>query len=75
MAVLQDLEVKAADVLNAYMAAPNTEMIWTALGPEFGDDSGKSAIKVRALYGLKSTCASVRAHQGISLWMLTLTCG
>ena len=33
--VLHDLEVKAADVLNAYVMAPNHENIWTVLGPSF----------------------------------------
>ena len=49
MEALHDLEFKATDVLNAYMAAPNREKIWTVLGPEFGDDAGKSAIFIRAL--------------------------
>ena len=31
MAVLHDLEVKAADVLNAYVMAPNREKIWTLM--------------------------------------------
>ena len=62
MAVLHDLEVKAADVLNAYVTAPNHEKKWTVLGPEFGDDAGKSAMIVRALWGLKSAGASFRAH-------------
>ena len=42
MMMLDDLEVKAADVLN--------EKMWTVLGPEFGDDAGKCAFIVRALY-------------------------
>ena len=41
MVVLHDLEVKAADVLNAYVTAPNHEKIWTVLGQEFGDDVGE----------------------------------
>ena len=62
MAALHDLEVKAANVLNAYVTAPNHEKIWTVLGPEFGDDAGKSAVLVRALYGFKSAGASFMAH-------------
>ena len=62
MAVLHDLEVKAADVLNAYVMAPNHEKIWSVLGPEFGDDACKSAVIVRALYGLKSAGVSFRAY-------------
>ena len=38
------------------------EKVWTVLGPEFGTDTGKSAIIVRALYGLKSAGAAFRAH-------------
>ena len=52
MAALHDLEVKAADLLNAYVMAPSHEKIWAVLGPEFGDDAGKSALIVRALHRL-----------------------
>ena len=34
MTVLDDLEVKAADVLNVYVTTSNREKIWTVLGPE-----------------------------------------
>jgi hypothetical protein len=50
---LNDLEVKVCNVLNAYITAPVKEKVWTILRPEFGLDSGKGAIIVRALYGLK----------------------
>ena len=46
MAALHDLEVKVAEVLNAYVAAHNHEKILTVLGSEFGDDAGNSAIIV-----------------------------
>jgi hypothetical protein len=46
--------VKVGNVLNAYITAPVKEKVWTILGPEFVLDSGKSAIIVRALYGLNS---------------------
>ena len=62
MVALHDQEVKATDVLNTYVMAPNHEKIWTVLGPEFGDDAGKSAIIVRALHALKSAGVSFRAH-------------
>jgi hypothetical protein len=62
MAILNDLEVKIGDVLNAYITAPVTEKVWTVLGPEFGNDAGKTAIIVRALYGLKSAGAAFCAH-------------
>jgi hypothetical protein len=62
IAALNDLEVKIGDVLNAYITAPITEKVWTTLGPEFGPDAGKTAIIVRALYGLKIAGAAFRAH-------------
>jgi hypothetical protein len=58
IASLNDLEVKLGDVLNAYITAPVKEKVWTVLGPEFGHDTGKSAIIVHALYGLKSAGAA-----------------
>ncbi len=58
IASLNGLEVKVGDVLNAYITAPVKEKVWTILGPEFGHDSGRSAIIVRALYGLKSAGAA-----------------
>ncbi len=57
-ASLNDLEVEVGNVLNAYITAPGKEKVWTILGPEFGLDSGKSDIIVRALYGLKSAGAA-----------------
>jgi hypothetical protein len=59
---LSDLDVKMADIENAYLIAPLTEKVWTVLGPEFGDDAGKRALIVRALYGLRSADAAFRNH-------------
>jgi hypothetical protein len=49
---LNDLNVKMADIENAYLTAPITEEIWTLFGQEFGDEAGKRALIVRAIYGL-----------------------
>jgi hypothetical protein len=62
MTALNDLEVKVGNVLNACITAPITEKVLTVLGSEFGSDAGKSAIIVRALYGLKSAGAAFLAH-------------
>eukprot|EP00804_Cyclotella_cryptica_P024735 CCRYP_001712-RD/>CCRYP_001712-RD protein AED:0.26 eAED:0.27 QI:0/-1/0/1/-1/0/1/0/353 len=62
IAALNDVDTWAADVLNAYITAPCQEKIWTTLGREFGDDCGKKAIVLHALYGLKSSGAAIRAH-------------
>ena len=58
---LNDLEVFAADIGNAYLNAPCREKIWTIAGPEFGTDSGCIMVVKRALYGLKSSGAAWRA--------------
>jgi glutaredoxin len=62
LAALNDLDVKMADIENAYLTAPITEKVWTVLSPEFGYDAGKYALIVRALYGLKSAGAAFRDH-------------
>ena len=46
MAALHDLEIKAADILNAYLMASNHKQLWALLGPKFGHNASKSAIIV-----------------------------
>ena len=60
IAALNDLEVCAADVGNAYLNAPSREKLWTVAGHEFGSNRGKVMLIVRALYGTKSAGASWR---------------
>eukprot|EP00957_Ditylum_brightwellii_P045916 3483084-Ditylum_brightwellii.AAC.2 len=60
LAALNDLEMKLADIKNAYLTAPCQEKICIRVGTEFGEDSGKLAIIVRTLYGLTSSGASLR---------------
>ena len=62
IAALNDLQMKCSDILNAYIAATFIELIWNTLGLKCGDDKGKTAIFVRALYGLKSTVTAFRKH-------------
>ena len=50
IAALNDLQVKAGDVMNAYVTAPCSEKIWTVLGTEFRTDQGKKAIIARTLW-------------------------
>ncbi|KAL3786440.1 hypothetical protein HJC23_011021 [Cyclotella cryptica] len=82
VAVLNDVDVWAADVLNAYITVPCREKIWTTLGKEFGDDCGKKAIVVWALYGLKLSGAALEGtwqdactRRVTSRAPQTLTCG
>ena len=59
---LNNLQVKAGDVMNEYVTAPFSENIWTVLGKEFGADQGKKDIIVRALCGLNSSGADFHEH-------------
>ena len=61
IAALNDLDLQAADIKNAYLTAPCREKIWTRAVPEFEMDEGKVFIMVRSLYGLKSSGAAFGA--------------
>ena len=64
IAALNELDVLACDIQNAYLTAPCREKVYTVAGDEFGSDSGKLMVITRALYGLKSAGASFRAFLG-----------
>jgi hypothetical protein len=63
-AALNDLDVMAADIRNAYLQAPSSQkdfIIWC--GSEFGlENQGKKALITRALYGGKSAGKDFRNH-------------
>ena len=61
IAALNDLEVMACDIGNAYLNAPCREKLWTTAGPEFRSEAGSVMTISRALYGLKSSGAAWRA--------------
>ena len=58
IADLNDLDVMACDVGNAYLNAPFREKIWFAAGQEHGERYGKVMFVIRDFYGLKSSRAS-----------------
>jgi Reverse transcriptase (RNA-dependent DNA polymerase) len=58
---MNDLEIVAADVGNAYLNADCWEKIWFIADPEFGTKKGKVLIIQKAFYGLKSSGAAWRA--------------
>ena len=62
LAALNNLEVKTSDVQNAYLTAPCAKVIHTMLGAQFGEDEGRTAFIIRALYDLASAGASFRNH-------------
>ena len=61
IAALNDLDIFAADIQNAYLTAPCGEKIMFTCGPEFGSEyKGKTATVIRALYRLRSSGAAFR---------------
>ena len=61
IASLNDLDVMAADISNAYLNAPCGEKLWIRCGPEFGPSfEGRIAILEKALYGLATAGRSWR---------------
>ena len=54
-AALNDLDVFAADIWNAYLQAPSSQKDYITCGPEFGvENIGQTALIHRALYGGKA---------------------
>jgi hypothetical protein len=74
LAALNDINLLATDIGNAYLNAPAREKVYTTAGPEFGLElDGKSVLIVRALYGLKSSGAAWQAHLANTLQQLGYT--
>ena len=53
-AALNDLDMMAFDIDNAYINSPCKDNIWFKAGAECGDHQGNIMILVRSLYGLKT---------------------
>ena len=68
IAALNELEVLACDIQNAYLTADCREKIYFIAGPEFGSEQGSIMIIRKALYGLKSSGAAFRAHLAETLY-------
>ena len=71
MASLNELEVLACDIQNAYLTADCREKIYVIAGPKFGSEDGSIMIIRKALYGLKSSGAAFRAHLAETLYNLS----
>ena len=68
LVALNDLDVCAADIGNAYLNANCAERIYTVAGKEFGKVlQGGVLIVSKALYGLKSSGAAWRKHLATSI--------
>jgi hypothetical protein len=73
IAGLNDLDVLAGDVTNAYLNASCREKIWFEGRVETGEDRGKVLIVTRALYGPKLSGAAWRADLAATLRDLKFT--
>ena len=71
LASLNELEVLACDIQNAYLTADCREKIYITAGPEFGSEEGATMVIRKALYGLKSSGAAFRAHLAETLYDLS----
>jgi hypothetical protein len=70
VASLNELQLLACDIQNAYLTADCRERIYIIAGPEFGSEEGSIMIVKKALYGLKSSGAAFRAHLAETLYDL-----
>jgi hypothetical protein len=71
IAALNELDILAADIRNAYLQAPAQEKVHTTAGSEFGPSRvGQTVIIVRAMYGLKSSGAAWHAQLSETLYSM-----
>jgi hypothetical protein len=70
LAALNDVNLLATDIGNAYLNAEPREKVYTTAGPEFGELQGCPVLIVRALYGLKSSGAAWRSNLANTLHQL-----
>ena len=61
---LNDLEIWATDIGNAYLESYTKERVYIKAGPEFGERERHTLIIIKALYGLKSS--GVRWHERLA---------
>ena len=70
VAAMNNLQVCAADVGNAFLYGKTREKVYVIAGPEFGKDAGKRMIIDKGLYGLRTSGA--RFHEHLSAKLRTL---
>eukprot|EP00978_Attheya_sp_CCMP212_P039249 scaffold202574_cov16-Attheya_sp.AAC.1 len=59
---MNNLQVCAADVGNAFLYGKTREKVYVIAGPELGDDDGKRMIIDKGLYGLRTSGARFHEH-------------
>ena len=71
IASLNDLDISACDIGNAYLNADCREKLWTLAASEFGSDNESVMIIAKALYGLKSSGAAWRTKLAETMRTMT----
>ena len=71
IAALNDLNIMACDIQNAYLMADCWEKIWTYAGLEFRSERGQLMIIKKVLYRLKSSGTTFRAHLAETLYNIS----
>ena len=67
VAAMNDLQVCAADIGNAFLYGKTREKVYIIAGPEFGELQGQRLIIDKGLYGLKSSAARFHEHLSAKL--------
>jgi Reverse transcriptase (RNA-dependent DNA polymerase) len=57
LAELNELQLWATDIGNAYLEAYTSKKVYIIAGPKFGDNEGHILVISKALYGLRSSGA------------------
>ena len=65
LAELNNLELWATDIGNAYLEAYTLEKVHIIAGPEFGEREGHTMVISKALYGLRSI--GLRWHEKLAI--------
>ena len=61
ISALNELDIMACDIQNAYLTALCREKIWTFSGQESGEEEGTLMLVKMALYGIKSSGAAFQS--------------
>ena len=62
IAALNNMNILAGDIQNAYLNAPTSEKLYFIAGKEWKANEGKPIVIICALYGLKSSALQWRNH-------------
>jgi hypothetical protein len=67
LAKMNDLQICAADIGNAFLYGKTSEKCYIVAGPEFGEFQGQKLIIHKGLYGLRTSAARFHEHLAAKL--------